>query len=299
MNLTGETRCGCGAARPVPSGAITLGIYEKAMRDVTDWDSFFASVAAAGFSFVDLSIDESEERRARLHWPVPERRMVRDAASRAGVAIGGLCLSVHRAVGPGSADPKVREEARHIYTDAITLARDLGAPIVQVAGYYAYYEEPHADQRRYYVEALAEAAQTASLAGVLLGIENVDGNDVTSISRGMEIVREINSPWLHMYPDIGNIAEQELDTTSELAAGKGHMLAIHIKDVRPGEPRRVPLGEGTADFPAAFAELRRQGWSGRMMIEMWNDNAPDSDVVSARARAQVASWLTEAGLTVA
>ncbi|HBX82251.1 MAG TPA: xylulose 5-phosphate 3-epimerase, partial [Propionibacteriaceae bacterium] len=80
----------------------------------------------------------------------------------------------------------------------------------------------------------------------LLGIENVDGNDVTSISRGMNIVREIDSPWLQMYPDVGNIAEQQLDETEELRAGEGHMLAIHLKDVRVGEPRRVPMGEGIA-----------------------------------------------------
>lgn len=35
------------------------------------------------------------------------------------------------------------------------------------------------------------------------------------------------------------------------------------------------------------------------MIEMWNDNAPDSASVSAAAREKVEGWLKEAGLSIA
>ena len=121
---------------------------------------------------------------------------------------------------------------------------------------------------------------------------------MTSISRGMNIVREIDSPWLQMYPDVGNIAEQQLDEIEELRSGAGHMLALHLKDVRIGEPRRVPMGEGIANLPKAFGELARQAWSGRMMIEMWNDNAIDSVERCVSARLAVERWLRDAGIGV-
>ncbi|MFT4294477.1 MAG: L-ribulose-5-phosphate 3-epimerase [Micropruina sp.] len=285
---------------PAPAGTaqVTLGIYEKALRWTGDWDELFADVRRAGFSFVDLSVDESPMRRARLDWTPQQRQQVREAAARNGVQLGGLCLSVHRAVGPGSSDPRVRAEADRIYAQGIELCRDLGIPVLQVAGYYAYYEDADPGQRARYVDALRRAIPLAAQAGVLLGIENVDGNDVTSISRGMNIVREIDSPWLQMYPDIGNIAEQQLDEIEELRAGAGHMLAIHIKDVRVGEPRRVPMGEGIADFPKAFAELARQSWSGRMMIEMWNDDVPESVQRCIEARQIVEGWLRDAGIVI-
>lgn len=213
--------------------------------------------------------------------------------------LGGLCLSVHRAVGPGSADPAVQAQAAEIFRDAIWLCHDLGIPVLQVAGYYAYYEYPDDGQRERYVATLRAAVPHAARAGVLLGLENVDGDDVTSITRAVEICDEIGSPWLQTYPDIGNLAEQQLDTVAELRAGQGRMLALHVKDVRVGEPRRVPLGEGIAEIPAAFAELARQGWSGRLMVEMWNDDAPDSTATCARARRLVEQWLHEAGLEVA
>lgn len=278
---------------------VNLGIYEKAMRWQGDWDGFFSDVREAGFGFVDLSVDESSERRARLDWATSARLEVRGAARRQEVSIGGVCLSVHRAVGPGSADPEVRAEAGRIFQRGIELCSDLGAPVLQVAGYYAYYETPDPGQRARYVESLARATNLAARHGVLLGIENVDGHDVTSIGRALDIVREIGSPWLQLYPDVGNLAEQQLDEAAELRSGQGRMLALHVKDVRVGEPRRVPLGEGVVNFPAAFAELRRQGWNGRMMIEMWNDEAPESLDRCVDARRRVEEWLRVAGISFA
>lgn len=277
---------------------VSLGIYEKALRWTGDWDSLFADARHAGFSFVDLSIDESPDRRARLDWSLRTRQGVREAAVRHGVQLGGLCLSVHRAVGLGSADPLVRAEADRIFAKGVALCHDLGIPVLQVAGYYAYYEPRDAGQRARFVDGLLRVVPCAARAGVLLGIENVDGVDVTSISRGMNIVREVGSPWLHLYPDLGNLAGQQLDEAEELRAGEGHMLALHLKDVRPGEPRRVTLGTGITDFPKAFAELSRQGWCGRMMIELWNDDALDSTERCVAARQKIEGWLDDAGIGV-
>ena len=79
-------------------------------------------------------------------------------------------------------------------TRGIRLCHDLGIPVLQVAGYYCYYEEPNPDAARHYREMLVEAAAQAATYGVMLGIENVDGRDVTSITRAMEVVDAIDSP---------------------------------------------------------------------------------------------------------
>ena len=104
---------------------ISLGIYEKALRsgplavsgnrvDGEAWRVFLDQVPHAGFSFLDLSIDESPEREARLDWDAGQCRTVRRAAEAAGTFIGGICLSLHRRIGPGSADPDVRRRAREV-----------------------------------------------------------------------------------------------------------------------------------------------------------------------------------------
>lgn len=277
---------------------VELGVYEKALKWTGSWDGMFEQVAEAGFSFVDLSIDETAEREARLGWSSEQRAVVRAASERSGVRIGGLCLSIHRRVAPGSADPALRERARQVLVQGIDLCADLNIPVLQLAGYFAYYEDPHPQSRQWYIDCLRYGTDYAARRGVLLGIENVDGTDIVSISTAMEIVDEINSPWLQLYPDIGNLAEQGKPITSELCRGAGHMLAIHAKDVRRGEPRRVPMGKGIVDWDEAFAELARQGWSGRLMIEMWNDEADNSAELAAQARAFIADRLEVAGIPV-
>ncbi len=278
--------------------AVELGIYEKALKWTGSWEDLFQQAAQAGFSFVDLSVDETAEREARLDWTPEQRAEVRAASEKSGVAIGGLCLSIHRRVAPGSSDPAMRERARQVLIQGIDLCADLNIPVLQLAGYFAYYEDPVPENRQWYVDCLRYGADYAALRGVLLGIENVDGTDIVSISAAMEVVDEINSPWLQIYPDIGNIAEQGLPITSELRRGAGHMLAIHAKDVRRGEPRRVPMGEGIVDWDEAFAELARQGWSGRLMIEMWNDEADNSADLAAQAREFIEDRLKASGITI-
>jgi len=297
-----------GASAELEAG-ISLGIYEKALRsgplavsgsrvDAEAWRVFLDQVPRAGFSFLDLSIDESPEREARLDWDAGQCRTVRRAAEAAGTFIGGICLSLHRRIGPGSADPDVRRRAREVMARGLQVCHDLGVPVIQLAGYYCYYEDPNPDAERWYAQLLADAVPTAARLGVVMGIENVDGDDVTSLTKAMEFVDAVDSPYLQLYPDLGNIAEQGLDPGVELAAGEGHMVAMHAKDVRPGEPRRVEMGTGVVNWDRSFALLAAQGWSGRLMIEMWNDDAPDSLSRCAAARTFIKDRAAAAGLIV-
>lgn len=279
-------------------GTVMLGIYEKALVTAPTWEEFFPQVREGGFGFVDLSIDETPERSARLDWDADQRAEVARAARNAGVLIGGLCLSVHRSVMPGSADPAMRERARQVLAAGIRLAHDLGVGVLQLAGYYAHYEPPDPAARERYIDTMLSGVPLAAQLGVVLAIENVDGHDIASIGDAMSVVREADSPWFQVYPDVGNIAEHGGDATQELRDGEGHMVAIHVKDVLPGQPRRIPFGEGVADFDAAFAELARQRWSGRVMLEMWNDDAPDSLATCIEARKFITDKARSAGLLV-
>ena len=297
-----------GAAVGLAAG-ISLGIYEKALRGGPPavsgsrvageaWRVFLDQVPRAGFSFLDLSIDESPEREARLDWDTGQCGTVRRAAEAAGTDIGGICLSVHRRIGPGSADPAVRRRAREVMARGLQVCHDLGVPVIQIAGYYCYYEDPNPDAERWYAQLLADAVPLAARLGVVMGIENVDGDDVTSLTKAMEFVDAVDSPYLQLYPDLGNIAEQGLDPGVELTAGEGHMVAMHAKDVRLGEPRRVEMGTGIVDWDRSFALLTAQDWSGRLMIEMWNDDAPDSLSRCTAARAFIEDRAASAGLLV-
>lgn len=45
-----------------------LGIYEKAINSKFDWIDKFNIAKEAGFDFIEISIDESDQRLERLYW---------------------------------------------------------------------------------------------------------------------------------------------------------------------------------------------------------------------------------------
>ena len=117
-----------------------LGIYEKALPVGTSWVEKLAVAKSCGFDFVEMSVDESDERLARLNWSREERMAVISAIQQTGVRIPTLCLSAHRRYPFGSRDAATREQAHTIMLQAIRLAQDLGIRTIQLAGYDVYYE---------------------------------------------------------------------------------------------------------------------------------------------------------------
>ena len=275
---------------------LPLGVYEKALPLDLSWAERLTVARELGFDFVELSIDESDERMARLEPTSQERRELQRAVRETGVPLKTLCLSAHRKVPLGSASARTRRRALELLLRAVDLAAETGVRIIQVAGYYVFYEDETADCVRCFEEGLAKGLEHAAQAGVMLAIENMDTRGVTSLREGMRLVKHFNSPWLQLYLDIGNLTERGRDVLAELELAKGHIVALHVKDARPGEPRRVPFGEGKVPFVEAFSTLSALGYHGPVVVEMWNDNAPDSSKKVKEARAWVLARMAEGGL---
>ncbi len=249
-----------------------LGIYEKALVPDPRWPHFFEQVRASGFDFAELAVDESAERIRRLGWNNRQRDHVRQAAHAHGVTIDTITLSAHRATPLGSADPEVRVRSRTMLRQAIALAGDLGCTRVQIAGYFAFYEPPHPEARRWFLDGLADATAGAEAAGVVLAIENVDGHDITSIPTALEILDELNDKTVRLYIDVGNLAGNQRDVAAELRTGLPYAHAVQLKDARPGEFRRVPFDHGTVPWPAVMTVLADAGYPVPIGLELWNDD---------------------------
>jgi len=275
---------------------LPLGIYEKALPDDTAWHNHLTLARTTGFDFVEMSIDESPERLARLDWSADKRRDLRNAVADTGVPVTTMCLSGHRKYPLGSASTETRQRSLDILHKAIDLAVDTGIRIIQIAGYYVYYEPHHEDSALRYQDGLACGIEWAAKSGLMLALENVDGDDVNSIHRAMIFVEAFHSPWLQVYPDIGNLGEHGLDICAELERGRGHIVGVHVKDTRPGEPRRVPFGKGVVPFVSAFRKLAEMKFAGPVMLEMWNDNSPDSMRTVQAARDWVVARMIDANL---
>ena len=266
--------------------AMPVGLYEKALPADLSWEERLSAAAEAGYDFIDISIDESDTRLARLDWPASERAALRQAIANTGVPILTMCLSAHRKYPLGSHTSEIRRQGLDILRKAIEFAGDIGLRIVQVMGYDVFYEPSDDETRAHFIENVKQGVRWASQAGVMLGLENVDNLYLESLTKGLRLVREVNSPWFQLYPDAGNLAAAGYHPPDEILLAEGHLVAIHVKDTLPAVLRGVPFEEGIVPFVETFQALARIGFCGPLGVEMWADMDETGDPLASAAAAR-------------
>lgn len=267
-----------------------LGIYEKALPADLSWRERLENAKALGFDFLEISVDETEDRQARLDWSDDEIYSLRNLCIELDMPLQSMCLSAHRKYPFGSMDDKVRDRAFDIMEKAIALAYKLGIRCIQMAGYDVYYEPQSEETHQRFVAGMQRATKMAERAGVLLGVEIMDTPYLNSLGKFEVLKREIPSPYFMAYPDVGNISGWNHHVPTELKLGQDHIVQIHLKDtlrVSPdskGQFRDLVIGQGEVDFHAIFKTLVEIDYAAPFVIEMWaqNDNWYE-DIVQAKA----------------
>jgi L-ribulose-5-phosphate 3-epimerase len=280
-----------------------VGIYEKALPKDLNWPERFRAARDAGYDFLEISVDETPERMARLDWTLAERLDFFKASREAGVPVPSMCLSGHRKIPFGSSDEAVRDQAARFMHKAITFAGDTGIRVIQLAGYDVYYEPATAGSRARYVQGMQRALEVAARHQVMLALEIMDTPFLNSITRYLALKKQLPSPWLCVYPDLGNLTAWGNDVAAELTAGIDHIVGVHVKESKPVGPgyagafRDVPFGEGSVDFVDCFRTLHGLGYAGPFLVEMWTEKAADPLLEIRRARDWVGERLRAGGYT--
>jgi L-ribulose-5-phosphate 3-epimerase len=268
-----------------------LGLYEKAMPNEFSWEERLVQAKQAGFDFVEISVDESDERRARLDWSDHEINNLRKLCVKHDMPLQSMCLSAHRKFPFGSMDDSIRDEAFVIMEKAISLAYKLGIRCIQMAGYDVYYEPQSQATHLRFIEGMKRATKMAERAGIMLGVEIMDTPYLNSLSKFEVLKREIPSPYFMAYPDVGNITGWNYDVCTELKLSQDHIVQIHLKDTLrvsdscKGQFRDLVIGEGQVDFPAIFKTLVEIDYAAPLVIEMWAQNDQwFEDIVNAKQK---------------
>lgn len=283
-----------------------IGIYEKALPKGITWAERFSLTQELGFDFIEMSIDETDERLARLDWTDEQIAQLREEMFATNVRINSICLSGHRRFPFGSADPEKQKTAQKIMHKAIRFAHKLSIKVIQVAGYDVYYENKSVTSREAFIEGMKESVKEASNYGVVLSVEIMDDPFMNSITKFLEIKRQIHSPYLQVYPDLGNLsAWPENNPALELERGIDCITSIHLKDTYPvtkessGQFRDVPFGDGCVDFLGLLKSLKRLDYDGTFLIEMWSEKSQDFKQDIQAAKEYLYPKLKEAGYDVA
>lgn len=244
-----------------------IGIYEKAMPPELSWKERLLAAKEAGFDYLEMSIDESDVRMSRLDWTDEQILELRQIQMETGFPIETICFSAQRKYPLGS--KKWEKEAKELLRKGILFAKKMGIRIIQTQGYDCYYEEVSDDttKERFYRN-LEEGTMFAASHGVMLAMETMENDFMNTVEKAMYSVNRIDSPYLQVYPDIGNISNATKNVPADIRTGKGHIAAAHLKETVPGKFREIPYGTGQVDFPAAITQLLKQGVR-RYVAEFW------------------------------
>lgn len=262
-----------------------LGLYEKSMPSSLSWEEKLTYCKEFGFDFLEMSVDETDEKLSRLDWMDKEVDELRQLMVKTGVPIRTMCLSGHRKYPLGSLDEEVRNKSLTIMKKAIHLAGQLGIRIIQLAGYDVYYQQSNAETKKYFMENLKIASQYASKMGVYLGFETMETPFMDTVEKAMDIIKDIHSPYLNVYPDVGNLTNASHvyghDVLGDIKKGWGHLVAAHLKETKPSIYRDLSFGQGHVQFLPILETLKEMDVS-MFVAEFWY-NGQDNWQAECRA----------------
>ena len=158
--------------------------------------------------------------------------------------------------------------------------------MIQLAGYDVYYEEGTEETRRLFGENLKRAVDMAARRSVVLGFETMETEFMNTVEKSMRYVNEVNSLYLGVYPDLGNLTNAAktygTDVCDDIRLGIGHLTSMHLKETVPGVFREVPFGTGHVDFEAGIKTAWECGVR-RFVTEFWYTGNPEwkQDLVQA------------------
>lgn len=233
-----------------------IGLYEKAVPNELTTLERLQVAKECNYDWVEYSIDATDAKINRIYMSKQERLELLNLTKEVGIGFDTMNISALTKYALGSSDKQTEEKGLEIAKKAIELAHDLGTRIVMIPGYDVYFEESTKETHERYLKNLKEIVAYATYYSVPLGLETMENNYMNTAKKAMNFVKEVNSHYLNVYPDTGNITNALLDTNDsmydDIKAGEGHTVAVHLKETKPGIYREVPYGLGHTRYDEAI-----------------------------------------------
>lgn len=250
-----------------------IGLYEKAMPKNLTWEEKLLCAKECGYDYVEMCIDADEEKIKRIYMSKEERKEIIDAMFNADLPIRSMSVSALTKFALGDPDEKIRNRGMEILEKAVVLAGDLGIRTVMIPGYDIYFGESTIQTKKDFLQNLMKAAEVAAREGVVIGMETMENDFMNTTEKGMKYVKVVNSPYLNMYPDSGNITNAaELyrqDVCEDLEFGEGSVISLHLKESKTGIFREVPFCTGHVEFERIIQSAWKTGVR-RYVTELWD-----------------------------
>ena len=90
---------------------VVMGIYEKALPKKASWSTKIDTAKEAGYDFIEISVDESDERLSRLDWRKEEIKDMKNLLIDKDFRIPSMTFSGQKRYPMGSMDSSIREKS--------------------------------------------------------------------------------------------------------------------------------------------------------------------------------------------
>ena len=231
------------------AGRFTIGAcdWSLGLRGRTEALALAKQLGLDGVQVSMGSVDNDLQlRRAEV------QRGYREAATAAGVRIGGVALDLMNQV-PYKSDPRTEQWV----SDSIDVARALGVRVVLLAFFEKGDLRNDPEGQAEVVRRLKRVAPKAEQHGVVLGIESW-----LSAPDHVRLLDAVGSPAVQVYYDLANSTQMGYDILAEIRQlGRARICEFHAKE------NGFLLGKGRIDFPAVRKAMDDIDYAGWIQIE--------------------------------
>jgi len=231
------------------------------------------------------------------------------AAIRRRAEAVGLSVTTTTGLSPDKSlatpDRGMRERTVAYLKEAVETARNMGAQffggmLYAVPGKFTG-QGPTADELRWIVEGLSEAAAFARTYGVSLGVEPVNRYEtylLNTAAQAQAVVDAIGAPNVGLLLDTYHMNIEERGIAATVRRHAPSLRHLHLN-----ESDRGMFGGGNIEWPALFATLKDIGYAGVGSIEtfgapsreipvitsIWRDLFPSPDILAREGLAFLAA----------
>lgn len=228
----------------------------------------------AGFDGIELSLDEEGE--LSLNSTEKDVLRIKEMAENEGIEIASLASGLYWSYPVTSSDPAIRQKSKDIVRKQLEFAALLGTDGILVVPGVVAGLSPDSEVVQYDVayeralEAFTELKEDAEAHKVSICLENVWNKFLLSPMEMRDFVDKIDSPYVGVYFDVGNVIYTGYPEHWIRILGK-RIKKVHFKDFRRSVGTLdgfVDLLAGDVNFPEVVKALEEVGYDDYVTAEM-------------------------------
>ena len=168
-----------------------------------------------------------------------------------------------------SPDPAARQRRIDFLSRAVDAARELGSDCVSLWSGVVHDRAHEGILWQRLENSLAQVVDYAASRYVAIGFEPEPGMFIDTMARHDELCRRLGDRGLRLTLDVGHLhCQGELPLTRYVERYGGHLVNVHIEDMRAGVLEHLMFGEGEIDFGPVMQALRDVRYEGGVHVEL-------------------------------